>query len=112
MICNALVSCKANGGGGEPVGAWIDSDTTKLSRDNTLCQAIKFSSTIKRTTVYAYMGSPYINVFEIHFDGDDRTNTILNPLMDCHDPGRIVQGNQIYTVVLSIMLNSFPSTSL
>ena len=33
-----------------------------------------------------------IYVFERQFDGDNRTNTILSPLMDCHDPGRIVSG--------------------
>ena len=28
-------------------------------------------------------------VFERHFDGDDQTNAIFGPLMDCQDPGRI-----------------------
>ena len=31
-------------------------------------------------------------VFERHFDGADQKNTILAPLIDCHDPGRIVSG--------------------
>ena len=29
-------------------------------------------------------------VFERHFDGDDQKNAILEPLINCHDPGRFV----------------------
>ena len=49
-----------------------------------------------------------IYVFEKHFDGDDLKNAILAPTIYCHDPLE----NQIYTVVLSVMLNSFTSMSL
>ena len=51
-------------------------------------------------------------VFERHFDNEDQKNATLAALIDCHDPGELFQGNQIYTVVLSIMLNSFPLVSL
>ena len=47
-------------------------------------------------------------VFERYFDGNDQKNANLAPLIDCHD----LVGNQIYTVVLSIVLNSFPSMCL
>ena len=51
--------------------------------------------------------------FERHFDSDDQKNVILAPLINCHDPVRkLFQGNQIYTVVISIMLNSFLLMSL
>ena len=33
-------------------------------------------------------------LFERHFDGDDRKNAILAPLVDCHDQGRTVPGEQ------------------
>ena len=40
-----------------------------------------------------------------HFDSN------LGPMIDCHDPGRTASGEQIYTMVLSIMLNRFSAMS-
>ena len=31
-----------------------------------------------------------VSVFERHVDGDDQKNAISAPLIDCHDPDRIV----------------------
>ena len=50
-------------------------------------------------------------VVERHFD-DDQKNVILAPLINCHNPGGNCFKGTKYTVVLSIMLNSFPSLSL
>ena len=33
-------------------------------------------------------------LFERHFAGDDQKNAILAPLVDCHDQGRTVSGEQ------------------
>ena len=51
-------------------------------------------------------------VFERYFDCDDQNNAILSPLSTAMIQTELFQGNKIYTVVLSILLNCFPSMSL